>query len=231
MDNLLYIKSESRQLKAKQRESAGLALGTTPLRPLLPNRASGGTAGQMCCCSTRFANRIQHRETPRSGDVPNRPVGPSAHDRPCPGRFTGLRWCETCSYLCRKTPTFGFRQEVKFAIDWARRYLFIITVISQLISGEVTSFTKILQAPSFTSQLHIWAKRSITAAHSPTRDVGKTVRSCAKPGGRGWAPTRARAERPNLWAPGPLGTQAHRSRGRVFLVSTGLVPVYKLSWA
>lgn len=69
------------------------------------------------------------------------------------------------SYLCRsKNPTFSFRQEVKFTIDWTHRNLLIITIISQLILREVNSFTEISQAVSFTSQLHIWVKRSITAA-------------------------------------------------------------------
>lgn len=57
-----------------------------------------------------------------------------------------------------------FRQKVKFTIDWTHRNLFIITIISELILREVNSFTKILQAASFTSQLHIWVKGSITAA-------------------------------------------------------------------
>lgn len=38
------------------------------------------------------------------------------------------------TYLCcSKTPTFSFRQEVMFTIDWIHHKLLIITIISELI--------------------------------------------------------------------------------------------------
>lgn len=134
MDNLLYIKSESKQLKAGRRESAFPELGAAPPHPRLPTRAPRRSTRGRRLRRTQLHLRDGAWQSPAPGrgaepsrgsltplaPLPKRPRKPRAlclrvpHARGWPA---GARKPAPVLFAAVKRRPSVFRQEVKFAID------------------------------------------------------------------------------------------------------------------